>query len=202
MMDKRKFLIGLLWDVGLPAGVYYGGRALGYDVLPALIAGGAVALVRVAWVAAVRRRLDGVGVLVGASFAVLLVLSLFTGDPRILLARESVLSGASGLLLVGSCLFSRPLIYTLARKVNAAKTADWEERWASQPAFRRHFLMLSAVFGSILLAEATLRVVLIYLLPVDVMANLSPVLHVGGIAVLVGWALWYRKHAMGRVHAR
>ena len=32
-MDKRKLLRGLLWDVGLPAVVYYGGRALGYDVL-------------------------------------------------------------------------------------------------------------------------------------------------------------------------
>ena len=39
-MDKRKLVRALLWDVGLPAVVYYGGRALGYDVLPALAAGG------------------------------------------------------------------------------------------------------------------------------------------------------------------
>ena len=117
----RKLLIGSLWDVGLPAVAYYGARVLGYDVLPALAAGGVAALLRVAFVAVVRRTLDGVGALVGATFALLLVVSLFPGDPRVLLARESVLSGAAGLLLVGSCAIGRPLIYTAARKVNAGK---------------------------------------------------------------------------------
>lgn len=50
--------------------------------------------------------------------------------------------------------------------------------------------------GGVLLADAILRIVLIYLLPVDLMANLSPVLHVGALAVLVGWGLWYRKQAV------
>ena len=202
-MDKRKLLRGLLWDVGLPAVVYYAGRGLGYDVLPALAAGGGAALIRVAFVAVVHRRLNGLGALVGASFALLLVLSLLTGDPRILLARESVLSGAAGLLLVGSCLAGRPLIYTLA--LNAGKPellAEWDERWRTQPQFRRRFLKLSAVVGGVLLADAIVRLVLVYLLPVDVMANLSPVLHVGSLAVLVGWGLWYRKRALEQAHAR
>ena len=201
----RKLLTGLLWDIGLPAVVYYGGRALGYDVLPALAAGGVAALIRVAFVGVVRRRLDGVGVLVGATFALLLVVSLFTGDPRVLLARESVLSGAAGLLLVGSCVIGRPIVYTLTRRLNAGKAellAEWDVRWQSQPSFRRHFTMLSAVTGGVLLADAIVRLVLILVLPVDVMANLSPALHVGAIAVLVGCGLWYRKHAMERAHAR
>jgi hypothetical protein len=204
-MDKRKLLRGLLWDVGLPAVVYYGGRALGYDVLPALATGGGAALIRVAFVAVVHRRLNGLGALVGASFALLLVLSLLTGDPRILLAGESVLSGAAGLLLVGSCLAGRPLIYTPARKLNAGKPellAEWDECWRTQPQFRRRFLKLSAVIGGVLLADAIVRLVLVYLLPVDVMANLSPVLHVGSLAVLVGWGLWYRKRAVEQAHAR
>ncbi len=204
-MGKRKFLLGLLWDVGLPAVVYYAGRALGYDVLPALAAAGVAALIRVAFVAVVHRRLDGLGALVGATFAVLLVASLLTGDPRILLARESLLSGAAGILLVGSCLIGRPLVYTLARKVNAGKPellAEWDERWRSHPRFRRRFMMLSAVIGGVLLADAIVRLVLVYLLPVDVMANLSPVLHVVSLAVLVGLGLWYRKRAVERARAR
>jgi hypothetical protein len=203
-MDKRKLLIGLLWDVGLPALVYYAGRGLGYDVLPALAAAGIAALIRVAFVAVVHRRLDGLGALVGASFALLLVLSLLTGDPRILLARESVLSGAAGLLLVGSSLIGRPIVYTLARKLNTGKPellAEWDERWRTQPQFRRRFLKLSVVIGGVLLADAIVRLVLVYLLPVDVMANLSPVLHVGTLALLAGWGLWYRKRAVEHVHA-
>lgn len=195
----RKNLMGLLWDVALPAAVYYGAHALGYDVLPALAAGGVAALLRVAYVAVVRRRLNGVGALVGATFALLLVVSLLTGDPRVLLARESVLSGAAGLLLVGSCVIGRPFIYVAARKLNAGKAellAQWDARWQTQPSFRRHFLTLSAVMGGILLTDAILRVVLILLLPVDEMANLSPVLHFGALAVLAAWLLWYRKRAV------
>lgn len=201
-MDKRKMLVGLLWDVGLPAVVYYAARALGYDVLPALAGGGIAALIRVAVVGVVQRRLNGLSALVGATFALLLVVSLFTGDPRVLLARESVLSGVAGVLLVGSCFVGRPLVYTLARRLNAGKAAEWDDRWRTQPSFRRHFTRLSAGVGAVLLADAVVRVALILVLPVDVMANLSPVLHVGALALLIGWGFWYRKHAMERAHAR
>ncbi|MFG1627030.1 VC0807 family protein [Kribbella sp. NPDC049227] len=207
-MQKKAVLIGLLWDLGLPAAVFYGARALGYDVLPALVAGGVAALIRVAFVAVVRRRLNGLAALVGGTFAVLVIVSLLTGDPRILLAKESVLSGAAGLLLVGSCLLGKPLVYTLGRKLNTGKPdvlAQWDERWRTEPAFRGHFMKLTAVFGGVLLADAIVRLVLIYSLPVDLMANLSPVLHVAALAVLVGLALWFRsrrQRAMEQANAR
>jgi hypothetical protein len=194
-VNNRALLVGLLWDVGLPAVVFYLCRAVGVDVLPALAAGGLAALIRVGWVAAVRRRLDGLAALVGLSFALLLVVSLLTEDPRILLARESILSGVAGLLLVGSCLIGRPVLYALARRLNTGKDellAQWDERWRTQPSFRRHFVVLSAVFGGVLLTESTVRLLLIYLLPADVAADFSPALHVGAVALLVCWALWYR----------
>jgi hypothetical protein len=190
----RKLLIGLLWDVGLPIVVYYAGRALGYHVLPALAAAGCAALVRVAVVAVGRRRLDGLAAVVGGTFALLLGISLLTGDPRIVLAKESVLSGAAGLLLVGSCLVGKPLVYSLARKLNTGKTAQWDARWENEPAFRKHFVQLSAVIGGVLLADAIVRLVLVYTLPVDVMANLSPVMHLAVLGILGGCALWYRNH--------
>lgn len=194
-MNRRVLVLGLLWDLGLPAAVFYLCRALGWAVLPALVAGGLVALIRVGWVAIARHRLDGVAALVAGSFVVLLIVSLLTGDPRILLARESVLSGAAGLILVGSCLLGRPILYALLRRLNTGNDmmlARLDRRWQTQPDFRRHFLVLSAGLGTVLLAESTLRVVLIILLPVDVVAGWSVALHLGTIAVLVCWALWYR----------
>jgi intracellular septation protein A len=194
-MDKRKLIMGLLWDVGLPAVIFYACRAFGVEAFLALAAGGLAALVRVGFVAAVRRRLDGLAALVGVSFALLLVVSLLTGDPRILLVRESILSGSVGLLLVGSCVIRRPILYTFVRRLNAGKEellAQWDERWRTQPSLRRHFLTLSAMIGGVLLTESALRLLLIYLLPIDVMAGLSTALHVGTIALLVCWALWYR----------
>ncbi|MEV4569198.1 hypothetical protein AB0K12_35970 [Nonomuraea sp. NPDC049419] len=53
------------------------------------------------YVAVVRRRLNGLAALVSVTFVVLLVASLLT-EARILLAKESILTGAAGLRLVGS----------------------------------------------------------------------------------------------------
>jgi intracellular septation protein A len=179
----RKLLIPLLWDVGLPAVVYYGAHGLGYDVQTSLVAAAIAALLRVAFVALLHRRLDVIAAVVGGTFAVLLGISLLTNDPRILLAKESVFSGAAGVLLVGSCLVGRPLVDTLARK--AGKTPD--------PSFRKHLTTMTLLFGAILLIDAIVRLVLIYSLPLDTMANLSPILHVAALALLVGCALWFRK---------
>lgn len=197
----QKLLIGLLWDLGLPAAVYYGAHALGYDVQLALTAAGIAALLRVAFVALLHRRLDVIAAVVGGTFAVLLAVSVLTDDPRILLAKESVLSGAAGLLLVGSCVAGRPLVYVLARKFR--KAPDWDHRWEHEPAFRRQFTKLSLVFGGVLLLDAIVRLVLIYSLPVDTMANLSPILHVAALALLGVAGLWFRsRRRLERTHAR
>lgn len=194
-MDRRRLITGLAWDVGLPVVVYYGCRAFGVDALLALAGGGLAALMRVGCVAALRRRLDGLGAFVGVSFVLVLVVSLLAGDPRVLLARESIMSGAAGLVLVGSCVIGRPVLYALARRLYVGKDellAQWDQQWRTQPSFRRHFILLSAVLGAVLLTESAVRLLLICLLPVDVVAGLSTALHVGTIALLAVWALWYR----------
>lgn len=194
-MDKRKLVMGLLGDVGLPAVAYYVCRAFDVDVLLSLAAGGLIAVARVAWVAATRRRLDGLAAFMAGTFVLLLVVSLLTGNPKIVLAKESILTGAAGLLLVGSCLIGRPVLYPLVRRLVESKPevlAQWDRRWHTQPGFRRHFAVLSAVIGGVLLTEAAVRVVLISLLPVDVMAGVSTGLHLATIGGLVAWLLWYR----------
>ncbi|HEY3505997.1 MAG TPA: VC0807 family protein [Actinocatenispora sp.] len=200
-MDKRALVLGLLADVGLPAVAYYGGRALGLDVEVALAAGGGVGLIRLAWIGVTRRRLDGLAAVVVGAFAALLVASLLTGDPRILLARESIVSGGLGLLLLGSAAVRRPVLYAMLRRLNAGNAdllARWDVTWRDRPAFRRVFLLMSVVWGAGLLAEAIIRVPLIYLLPVDVTAALSTALQVGTVGLLVLWSLWYRRR---RQHA-
>ncbi|MFB7997616.1 VC0807 family protein [Streptomyces sp. NPDC056002] len=203
-MDKRPLLIGLLWDVGLPALVFYACRSVDIAVLPALTAGGLAALVRVVCVAALRHRLDGLAAVVAGSFAVLLAVSALTGDPRILLARESIVSGALGLLLVGSCVVHRPVLYTLVRRAAAgddARLAQWDQQWRTRPSLRRHVVLLSIVFGSVLLTESGARLLLIYLLPIDVVADWTMPLHFGAVALLICWALWWRTRRLRAVTA-
>ncbi|MEU8399562.1 VC0807 family protein [Nonomuraea sp. NPDC048892] len=202
-MDKRKLIVGLLWDAGLPTAVFYLCRALGLDPMPALIAGGLAALARVGYVAVVRRRLNGLSALMAATFLLLLVVSALTGDPRVLLAKESILTGAAGLLLVGSCALGRPVLFALVRRLGAGgdeAPGRWEERWRTEPALRRQFYLLSLVTGSGLLLDAVVRVVLVYLLPIDTMAGLSTALHVTTLVLLGGWVTWYRRRRVQAAH--
>ena len=74
----------------------------------------------------------------------------------------------------------------------------WDEQWRIDSGFRRRFVTMSAVWGAVLLTEAALRIPLIYALPVDVMVGLSKLLHLGTIALLVLWNLWYGRRQQAR----
>src|SRR5579884_1751626 len=68
---------------------------------------GAVTLLR-------HRRLNVFGIIVAASIALGVITALISGSPRMLLARESFLSGAFGLLMLLSLLAPQPLVYYIA----------------------------------------------------------------------------------------
>ncbi|MEU7852733.1 VC0807 family protein [Nonomuraea sp. NPDC049141] len=205
-MNRSTLLKTLLPDVALPIAVYYACRRFGVDEQVALLLGAAAALVRVLLVAAVRRRFNGLAALVCGGFAIGLLLAFLTGDPRFVLAKESILSGSLGLLLLGSCLVGRPLMYALMRRLtadNPQKLAEWERLWHSAPEFRRLFRTLTLVWGVGLLAEAIIRIPLIYRLPLDVMTGLSTVLQLATFALLIGWSLLYRQRRMAKAaHSR
>ena len=195
-LNRRSLLVGLLCDIGLPVAVYYGCRAMGVESHLALLVGGCVGLVRVAGVAVRQRRLNGLAALVAGTFLVLLAVSSLTGDERILLSRDSIVSAALGMVLLGSCLVGRPLMYSLVRRLQAdnhRKLAEWDGLWQTRPEFRRIFTRMSVVWGTALLVESVVRIILIYLLPVDVMAGLSTLIQLCTIALLFAWTMWYRK---------
>ncbi|MFC4117799.1 VC0807 family protein [Nonomuraea zeae] len=204
-MNKSSLLKTLIPDVVLPVAVYYACRRLGVAEECSMLLGAAAALVRVLLAAVVGRRFNGLAALVCAGFAAGALLTLVTGDPRFLLAKESFLSGLLGLLLLGSCLVGKPLMYALMRRLTAGdpgKLAEWERLWASAPQFRKVFLTLTLVWGAGLLAESIVRVPLIYSLPLDVMVGLSTVLQLATFALLIGWSLLYRRARLSRAAAR
>ncbi|WP_433281021.1 VC0807 family protein [Pseudonocardia xinjiangensis] len=196
-MERRALVVGLLWDLGLPLAAYYACRAAGIGTAAALVAGGAVGVGRVAWVAAARRRLDGLAAVTAGVLVVLGGASLLIGDPRLVLLKGSIVSGIAGIVLLGSCLAGRPAMYALMRRAVAGdpgKAAEWDRRWTTQPRFRRIMSVVSVVWGAGLLVDAVVRVPLVYLLPPDVATSASTALEVATIALLVGWSLLYRRH--------
>ena len=61
------------------------------------------------------RKLDALSLLVISGIALTLVATLLGGSPRLLLIRESFITGIFGLIFLGSLLFPRPLLFYLAK---------------------------------------------------------------------------------------
>jgi len=182
-MDSRirSLLPTLVVDLVLPIGGYYLLRQFGVDEWIALAAGGVVSgLVLVAGIVR-SRRVDRTAVFMLGLFAFGLLTLLLTGDERFAIAKDSLISLVLGLLFLGSLLTARPLLLVLVAKTAPAVVARYED----SPAVRRTVRFATLLWGVGLLADAALRVVLVYALPVDVMVVGSPLLTVLVIAVLV-----------------
>lgn len=185
----------LVLDVGAPVAVYYGLHALGVSDYLALTASAVVVAVRLLWTAVRQRSLNPVLAVLLVEALGGLAASLLSGDARFLLAKDSAGTTLIGLAFLVSLFLRRPLVFHAARRYSGdpdATSAVWEQRWSSNPAVRRVFRQLTALWGIGLLAEGVLRVVLVYQLPVEVMTGLSAVLKViaiGGlcaVTVLIG----------------
>ncbi|MFC5663670.1 VC0807 family protein [Kitasatospora misakiensis] len=114
-----------------------------------------------------------------------LALTAVSGDARLMLAKEAVLSGFMALAILGSALTARPLMSAALRpfltKGEAAREAAWDRLAAGSRPFRRYERLFSVIWGTALLAECVGRVVGAFTLPVATMAWLSTALLVGAI---------------------
>nr|WP_221473015.1 DUF3159 domain-containing protein [Amycolatopsis umgeniensis] len=183
----------MLWDVALPLAAYYGLRIAGQSEQVSLLAGAAMAAFRIAWVAVRDRSFDGFAALLAGILGVGLVLSLFTGDARFLLLKESFGTATAGIVLLMSCFGRTPMVLVAVRAGSSeAKRAEIDRLGDEVPAFRRAFTRMSAVWGVALLLEAVVRVPLVCTLSADVMNGVSVVLL---MAVIGGLSLWSVRYA-------
>jgi intracellular septation protein A len=201
--DHRNLVRTLIWEIGAPLLVYYALHLLGASSLVSFAAATAVSLGRILFVAARDRRLDGLAALMGVMFGLGLVLTLVTGDPRVALAKDSVTTGVAGLAFLGSCLFGRPLMFAMARRIlPEARQAEADERWRNDPRYRSRLVVLSLMWGVILLGEALVRIVLVYSLPVDVMVGVSHALQFAAIGLGVLGSIGYARLVRRQVALR
>jgi hypothetical protein len=177
----------MAFDVAAPVALYYGLRAAGAGVWLAL-AGGAVAPALSFLVSMItRRRADMLGVSVMALLLVSAGVSLVTGSPRVLLARDGWLTAAWGVWFFLSLrarrpvtfVFSRPLLEgrrvfdAAARRWVAPAAESWDALWEQVPRFRRIWRVTTVIWGGALLADAVLRLVMAWTLPVGVVPGLG-----------------------------
>ncbi|WP_158894189.1 VC0807 family protein [Amycolatopsis anabasis] len=194
----RTMISTLFLDIGLSVIAYYVAELLGASTYVSLLAGTVVAGVRTIWVAVAQRRVDPLSLAFMLLFGAGLGLSFLSGDPRLLLAKESATTFVAGAILAGSCLIRRPLAYYAARRM--AHSAGGNQRsefeaTAQGAAMRRRWYRVSLVWGGGLLADSVLRVVAVYALPLGVAANFSQALMIVAFTALIGWTLLTRHQA-------
>jgi hypothetical protein len=186
--SPRGMLVTLVPNVVLPWIIYQVLTAQGVSTINALMATAIVPLATTlyGWLGA--RRVEALGIMTLAFVVVGLVTSLISGDPFFYLIKESLLTGVWGLIMLGSLLASKPLTYYFGRQFMAggdpARAAWYDGLWA-KPQFRAVQRWICAMWGVGLVAEALLRVVLVYVLPISAFLLVSQVLAFGVMGLLM-----------------
>jgi hypothetical protein len=185
----------LLIDVGIPVGSYYLLRdAFGMSLWLSLTLSSVGPAARAIAGLVAERKLNLLATLMLAVNLAGIAVSLLTGDPRAMIAKDSVVSSVIGFAILGSAMLRRPLMSAGLRpfltRGEPRRMAAWDRLSAASPRFRRLELLFSAIWGVALLAECAARLVGAYRLPVTTMVWLGTVMTLGAIggAIVVGGA--------------
>jgi hypothetical protein len=178
----------LLVDAALPYLVYLVLSARGMPDVAALAWSALPPALHVGWQGVRTRRVEPVGAIVLTTIAVGLATSLISGDARFAVAREALGSVVLTVLLLGSLVYrGRPLAYTVICSFGRMQRPDLPElmarQWDGNPGFRRVLVRATAVAALVTAAEAVLRVVVAYTVPVAVAL---PVLTAQSVVVWTG----------------
>ncbi|MHB9859939.1 VC0807 family protein [Streptomyces sp. YIM S03343] len=187
-------------DVAVPIGAYYLLKdALGTSTFAALAWSSLVPAVRTAWSVVKERKANGLAALILVVNVVSLTLSFVSGDPRLMLAKDSAVSSTIGIGILVSVALGRPMMTAGLKpfvvRGDEAREAAWErlaggaaERSA---AFLRLERVFSLVWGAVLLAECVVRVIGAYTVPVDTMVWLGSVIMIAAMSLgmVVGGAV-------------
>ena len=182
-------------DVLPPYLVYVVLHAAGMSNLLALTAGAVVALVILLADAVRNRRLNALTLIVLVTLVLSLVVALISGNARLILARDCLITGGLGLLFLGSLGRHRPLLYyllaPLADARNPSPANRFADRYDQSTDLRSALRLTTAVWGIVLLIDAALRIAAVLLLPVAAAATAAALLTIATVIVLVGWLRFY-----------
>jgi hypothetical protein len=187
---KRANLRPLLVDVAVPVGGYYLLKnGFGMSTLAALGWSSVVPALRTVFGVVRERKVNAFAALILFVNVVSLVLSFVSGDPRLMLAKDSGISSAIGIGILVSVALGRPMMTAAMKpwlvKGDAEREAAWARLAAGSAAFRRAEKVFSLVWGTVLLGECLVRIVGAYTVPVDTMVWLGTVIL--AVAMLLGF---------------
>ncbi|RKE36619.1 hypothetical protein B0G76_2821 [Paraburkholderia sp. BL23I1N1] len=151
------------------------------------------------------RRVDALSVIVVAGIVLSVAAMALGGSPRMLLLRESLVSGAVGVAFLVSLPMRRPLIFYLARATVAREmeggAARFESLWRERPALVSAMRFMTLVWGVGLTGETALRAWMALTWPIERFLVVSPFIGYAIYGGLALWTAWYRKTMRSRAEA-
>jgi hypothetical protein len=118
-----------------------------------------------------------------------------------LLAKDGLVTGLWGIVFVASVAARRPAAFAIARPLMEGRRVFAACSWgAREPGFRRIWRVSSLVWGGALLADAAIRVLLAYALPVDEVPGLGGILWPCTLVIInVVTNLYYQRAGLYRL---
>jgi intracellular septation protein A len=164
-------------DVLVPLALYYVLRTAGASVYLALLLGATAPALRTLAGLIASRTVDCLGTFMLTTLLVGVGLSLISGSPRFLLAKEAWVTAVTGGWFLISARGRRPLAFVFARALLEGRRVFTNQSWdALWERFHRTFRISSVIWGAGMLTDAALRVLIAYTLPVDVVPALTTAL--------------------------
>jgi hypothetical protein len=196
-LTRRRVLFGLemLVNLGLPWCVYMLAKPR-YGEVHAIMASAAPPIAWSVVEFARSRKVDALSVLVLGGIGLSLAGFAIGGSPRLLLMRESLITGLIGLAFILSALINRPLVYILATAALARRSpvdADGFRAENEDSGFRRLMTVMTVVWGCGLVVETCIRATLAFSLPVSHFLVIGPVIGYGTVGLLMLWTFLYAR---------
>ena len=186
-------LIPLAVDIAIPLGSYYLMRdALGLSLVLSLGLSSVVPAVRTIYGLVRERDFNALATLMLVVNVLGIVLSFSTGDARLMLAKDSVVSSVIGIAMLVSVASRRPLMSAglkpFLTKGDPAKIRAWDDLTMHSAEFQRCELRFTLVWACSLLADCIARFIGAFTLPVATMMWLSTFILIGsiGFACILG----------------
>lgn len=209
--DRGGLLLSLaltaVFDVGVALVAFAFARQWGAsDTVAYLAAGiGPLIMILITWIRA--RTLSGASVVILLYVVLSSVAALIGGtDPRLLLTKESLVTGGFGLACLLSVVFGKPLMFYFGAKFATDGTEAGARMWSGlwrYPDFRSSQYRINTAWGVGFLVEAALRIAVAYSVPSFSLANaivtILPFLFLAGLfAYTLSVARRTRAAAMAR----
>ncbi len=175
------------------------------DEVPSLLVG---ALLPIAWEIvsfARQRHLDPLSTLNLVALGMSIALAFTGGSARLLLVKESFVTGAVGAAFLFSLLGRRPAHYYLGRQFVTgnvpARVARYEASWDVSPTMRRVLRTSTAAWGVVMILELALRLTLVFRFSTEQMLVLGPVVFYAVTGGLIAWTVGYTRRKRPAIDA-